>query len=251
MNSSLKRNPIYSKSDLHALKIPHHVAIVMDGNGRWAKARGKGRIYGHSRGVESIRSILDFAKEIGISYLTLWAFSVDNWKRPRAEVRFLMKLLEKYIDDERENLIKDKVRLRILGNLDDLPMKVRKKLISIMEETKNFERLNLNIALSYGGREELIRAFKNISDKILGGTLSRDEINDQVIESHLFTAEIPDPDLIIRTSGELRLSNFFIWQSAYSELYFSSVLWPDFSPEHFWEALLQYSQRERRFGDIQ
>src|SRR3990167_1005895 len=152
MNSSLKKSPIYSKSDLRALKIPNHVAIIMDGNGRWAKARGERRVFGHSQGVKSIRSILDLAKDIGVSYLTLWAFSVDNWKRPKAEINFLMNLLEKHIDNERKNFMENKIRLRVLGNLDDLPIKVGKKLESVIEETKNFDNLNLNIALSYGGR---------------------------------------------------------------------------------------------------
>ena len=251
MNSFLKRNQTYSKYDIDALKIPSHVAIIMDGNGRWAKARGKRRIHGHAQGVKSIRAILDFAGDLKITHLTLWAFSTDNWKRPKYEVSFLMNLLEKYIDNEKANFMKNRIRLRILGNLEDIPVKVRKKLKTLIEETKDFDKLNLNIALSYGGREELIGAFKNISDKIVSGVLSRDEIDDHVIKSHLFTADIPDPDLIIRTSGEFRLSNFFIWQSAYSELFFSTVFWPDFRPEHFFEALLHYSQRERRFGGIQ
>ena len=228
--------------------IPEHVAIIMDGNGRWAKKRGNKRIFGHKNGVKSVRDTVEAAGEIGVKFLTLYAFSTENWNRPKFEVNALMSLLVQAVKDETENLMKNEVRLLTIGNIKSLPKNAQISLYQLIETTKNNKGLTLILALSYSSRQEIINAATNIAKKIKTGDLQPDEINEETINNHLFTKNIPDPELLIRTSGEQRISNFLTWQISYSELYFTDVLWPDFRKENFFEALYNYQQRERRFG---
>ncbi len=236
------------KQKLDPQKIPRHVAIIMDGNGRWAKLRNKDRIFGHREGVNSVKAVVEAAVEIGIEYLTIYAFSSENWQRPRDEVQALMRLLMQGISDELDNINKQNVRLKVIGQLDRLEPEVYKSVVDAVEATEKNTGLTLVIALSYGGREEILDATRQIAQKVKNGELSVDDINKQVFEQHLYTAGIPDPDLMIRTSGEQRISNFLLWQLSYTELYFTKTLWPDFRKEQFFEAIYNYQQRERRFG---
>ena len=227
-------------------KTPQHVAMIMDGNGRWALSRGLPRLAGHRAGTENLRRIIRASVEFGVKYLTIYAFSTENWRRPPAEVQGLMHIVEDVIDRELNELNEEGVQLRHLGRLEKLASKLRKKVLSAVELTKNNERLILNIAFNYGGRDEIIYAIQNI----IRDGVSADDVNIEMMESYLFTAGIPDPDLIIRTSGELRTSNFLIWQSAYSEWYVTPTYWPDFGSEEYAKALETYAQRDRRFGGI-
>jgi undecaprenyl diphosphate synthase len=229
-------------------EIPEHVAIIMDGNGRWARQQGKERVFGHQHGVESVRKTTEAAAEAGVKYLTLYAFSTENWNRPKTEVDALMSLLVATISQETPTLNKNKIRLLAIGNLESLPEKARAELAQAMEATSSNTGLSLVLALSYSSRWEITHALKQISEKVKKGLLSPSEINDETISSHLSSAGIPDPELIIRTSGEKRISNFLLWQMAYSELYFTETLWPDFGKEDFFLALDDYQKRERRFG---
>ncbi len=229
-------------------EIPEHVAIIMDGNGRWARQQGKERVFGHQHGVESVRKTTEAAAEAGVKYLTLYAFSTENWNRPKTEVDALMSLLVATISQETPTLNKNKIRLLAIGNLESLPEKARAELAQAMEATSSNTGLSLVLALSYSSRWEITHALKQISEKVKKGLLSPSEINDETISSHLSSAGIPDPELIIRTSGEKRISNFLLWQMAYSELYFTKTLWPDFGKEDFFLALDDYQKRERRFG---
>ena len=236
------------KDKLNKEKLPKHVAIIMDGNGRWAKKRGKARVFGHKKGVETVHKIVEAAGEIGIEYLTLYAFSTENWNRPKDEVDSLMMLLVSTIKSEINTLIKNNVRLLTIGNSNDLPKKVNKKINEAIDKTKNNTGLNLVIALSYSSRWEIINAVKNIGNQIQQKKINVEDINNELFDKFLTTSKIPDPELLIRTSGEYRISNFLLWQIAYSELYFTNKLWPDFEKEDFFEAISNYQSRERRFG---
>jgi len=231
-------------------KMPRHIAVIMDGNGRWAQSRGNARIFGHQNAVESVRQVVEAAGELGVEYLTLYAFSTENWNRPRAEVDALMSLMVRSIQNETENLHKNNVRLSTIGEVNDLPLNVRKQLESAIAYTSGNTGLNLIIALSYSGRWEITSAVRKIVDDVKNGKLDPDLIDNCLFETYLNTATIPDPELLIRTSGERRISNFMLWQSAYTELYFSPVFWPDFRKKDLYEAIIDYQRRERRFGRV-
>ena len=228
--------------------IPKHVAIIMDGNGRWAKQKGEMRIFGHTNGVESVRESLTAAAEIGVKYLTLYAFSTENWNRPKEEVAALMDLLVKAIYDEVEELNEKGVRLETIGNTSILPVSCREALTKAKERTKNNDKITLILALSYSSRWEIAQAVKTMAEESISGKLNVETINEDLISSYLSTSNFPDPELLIRTSGENRVSNFLMWQLAYTELYFTETLWPDFKKEHFLKAIKDYQDRERRFG---
>lgn len=227
-------------------KIPTHVAIIMDGNGRWALARGLPRLAGHRAGTENLRRVIEACVEFGVSYLTIYAFSTENWGRPRAEVRGLMRILEDVIDRELQELHDQGVQLHHLGRLDRLTPKLRKKVLNAVEYTKHNSRLVLNVAFNYGGRDEIVCAIQRIIDD----GVHADQVTDELVNQYLFTAGVPDPDLIIRTSGELRGSNFLIWQGAYSEWYFTPTYWPDFDRDELLKALEEYAHRSRRYGGV-
>ncbi|AXT51387.1 isoprenyl transferase [Aquimarina sp. BL5] len=228
--------------------IPEHIAIIMDGNGRWAKKKGFFRAVGHENGTKAVREVVEGAAEIGIKYLTLYAFSTENWNRPKLEVETLMRLLVSSLKKEIKTLQKNNIRLNAIGNLQALPEKARKELLEVIEKTKDNKHMTLSLALSYGSREELIKTIQEISNKVKNNVLSPHLINEAVINEHLYTKTLPDVDLLIRTSGEQRISNFLLWQIAYAELYFTEILWPDFKRTDLFEAILNYQQRERRFG---
>ncbi|MBQ7189010.1 MAG: isoprenyl transferase [Kiritimatiellae bacterium] len=228
---------------------PKHIAIIMDGNGRWAKKRGLPRLAGHRAGSETVRRVLNWCRDANIRYLTLYAFSTENWRRPQEEVSGLMKLLEGFIEKNEAELLEKKVRLRVIGRKEDLSENLQKAVQRLEEETASFER-QLLIALSYSGRSELVYAARRIAERVKAGTLSPGEITEETISGNLYAPDVPDPDLIIRTSGELRISNFLLWECAYSEFYVTDVLWPDFSEKDFTDALTAYSTRSRRFGGV-
>ena len=236
------------KEKINLGKLPQHIAIIMDGNGRWAKQQGAERIYGHENGVISVRETVEAAAEIGIKYLTLYAFSTENWNRPQQEVMALMQLLVHTINAETPTLNKNNIRLQAIGDLRSLPGDCYAELQEAIEKTKNNSRTTLVLALSYSSRWEITNAVKQIAEQIKSNTLSPDKINEEVINSYLCTANIPEPELMIRTSGEHRISNFLLWQLAYAELYFTETLWPDFRKENLYEAIVDYQNRERRFG---
>ncbi len=236
------------KEKLDLKKLPKHIAIIMDGNGRWAKQKGNMRIFGHKSGVNGVREASEACAELGIGYLTLYAFSTENWNRPQIEVNALMELLVTTINSETPTLLKNNIRLSTIGNINDLPLKTRDKLIDAIEKTSNNTGLVLNLALSYSSKSEIIQAVKTIIDKVQLGQISVNDIDETLFENCLYTAGMPNPDLLIRTSGEQRISNFLLWQIAYSELYFTNVLWPDFNRENLYQAIYDYQQRERRFG---
>ncbi|MDC9721604.1 MAG: isoprenyl transferase [Urechidicola sp.] len=235
-------------AQITANKIPSHVAVIMDGNGRWAKQKGKPRVFGHKNGVKAVRQTIDAAGNAGVKALTLFAFSTENWNRPKAEVKTLMTLLLTSLKKEASELDKNNIKLQVIGNLESIPASVLKGLNKVIEQTKNNDALTLTIALSYGSREEIVNAVKNISKKIVNKELSLEEIDENILNNHLYTFTLPDVDLMIRTSGEKRISNFLLWQIAYAELHFTDVLWPDFSKDDFYNALLEYQNRERRYG---
>lgn len=228
--------------------IPEHVAIIMDGNGRWAKQKGEMRIFGHTNGVESVRESLTAAAEIGVKYLTLYAFSTENWNRPKEEVAALMDLLVKAIYDEVEELNEKGVKLETIGNTSILPVSCRDALTKAKYRTKDNNKITLILALSYSSRWEIAQAVKTMAEESISGKLDVEAINEDLISSYLSTSDFPDPELLIRTSGENRVSNFLMWQLAYTELYFTETLWPDFKKEHFFKAIKDYQDRERRFG---
>ncbi len=233
---------------LNKSRIPKHVAVIMDGNGRWAKEKGKLRVFGHRNGVKAVRQTVETAAEIGIEVLTLYAFSTENWNRPKLEVEMLMSLLVSSLKKELKLLTDNNISLRAIGEINTLPKKAQKELNEVIEKTKNNTRLILNLALSYSAKEELVNAFKNISKKIVNNELSIKNIDENTINNHLYTRNLPNVDLVIRTSGEKRISNFLLWQIAYAELYFTPIYWPDFNKEEFIKAIIDYQQRERRFG---
>jgi undecaprenyl diphosphate synthase len=235
-------------NEIDKTRIPNHVAIIMDGNGRWAKSRGKLRISGHQEGAKSVRTAIEVCGELGVKYLTVYAFSTENWSRPQAEVSGLMNLLVSSVDKEFEEINKLGVRIRVIGELDKLPSNVQSKLKFAIENTKNNTALNFVIALSYSGRWDIVNAARKLAQDCKNNVLNPNEINDKVFESYLSTADIPDPELLVRTSGEERISNFLLYQLAYSEFYFTDVLWPDFSKNEFYSAIINFQKRERRFG---
>ncbi|WP_163707142.1 isoprenyl transferase [Mangrovibacterium lignilyticum] len=236
------------KDKLNASKIPEHVAIIMDGNGRWAAQHGNERFFGHEQGVESVRSVLEGASEIGIKYLTLYAFSTENWSRPKEEVDALMGLLVHAINNETESLKEKNVSLSMIGDFDSLPAEVQEKLNWSIQELKDCTGVRLVLALSYSSKWEITEAVRKIAVEIKDGKLQPEDINKELIDKYLATNGIPDPELLIRTSGETRISNFLLWQVAYSEFYFTPVLWPDFTKESLFEAVYDFQNRERRFG---
>ena len=228
------------------IKTPSHVAIILDGNGRWAQQKNMPRTFGHKNGAENVVDIALHAKKRGIKYLTLYAFSTENWKRPKKEVDYLMKLLIKFVNDKIDQLMEEDCKLNFLGDLSAIPDQTRKAVELALDKTKDNKSLFINIALNYGGRDELVHAFKNI----ISQGYKAEEVDEKLIAEYLYTKDIPDPDLLIRPGGELRISNFLIYQIAYSELYFTDKLWPDFSYEDFDNAIEEYSRRNRRFGDV-
>jgi len=230
--------------------LPVHVAIIMDGNGRWAKSKGLPRVAGHREGINSVKEIVETSTKLGIKYLTLYTFSKENWKRPKSEVSALMKLLLKTVKKEIYTMLKNNVRLKTIGNLEDLPNTTRNEIIEAMERTKNNTGLTLNLALSYSGRLEIINTIKTIAQKVKNKEILINHINENLVSEHLYTSQIPDPDLLIRTSGESRISNFLLWQLAYTEIYFTDVLWPEFRKKNLYEAVIDYQSRERRFGKV-
>jgi len=229
-------------------RLPRHIAIIMDGNGRWARLRGKTRTFGHRNGVKAVKEAVEAAAELGVKYLTLYAFSTENWNRPQAEVNALMKLLVETIHNEIDTLHKNKIRLLTIGDISSLPAKSYQELMEAIRETAGYDRMSMVVALSYSARWEIINAAKTLAEKARAGALTPDDINQDAFTSCLATAGIPDPELLIRTSGEYRVSNFLLWQIAYSELYFTPRLWPDFRKEDLYEAIVDYQKRERRFG---
>ena len=229
-------------------KLPKHLAIIMDGNGRWAKQKGYLRALGHESGTKSVRKVVETCAKLGIENLTLYAFSTENWNRPKLEVKLLMNILINSLQDELKTLNDNNIRLNSIGNLSLLPKSAQKKLQEVIETTKNNSRMVLTLALSYGSREELINVVKNISNKVKNNIISIDSIDESIINQHLYTQDLPEVDLLIRTSGEHRISNFLLWQIAYAELYFTDILWPDFKEDDLYEAIISYQKRERRFG---
>ncbi len=229
-------------------KLPQHVAIIMDGNGRWAKKRGLTRIVGHQKGIESVRDVVRTSRELGIKWLTLYAFSEENWIRPKYEINALMKLLTRYLEIELKEMLDNGIRLLSIGQTEKLPSEVQRTLWRTIEKTAHNKEMTLILALSYGGRQEIVWAVKNMLKDIEKGTLNIKQITEERLSNYLYTSDIPDPDLLIRTSGEYRISNFLLWQTAYTEIFITPTLWPDFHRERYMEALLDYQKRERRFG---
>lgn len=236
------------KDQIDVLKLPQHIAIIMDGNGRWAKGKGKMRVFGHRNGVISVRDIVEASVEIGVKYLTLYTFSAENWSRPKFEVAAIMELMVSTIHKEINTFMKNNVRLNAIGDLKMLPPKCYRDLAWAMEKTSVNTGLTLTLALSYSSRREIVHAAKEIAVKVKNGELSIEDINEETFENSLYTANMPDPELLIRTSGEYRISNYLLWQIAYAELYFTQKLWPDFRREDYYEAIIDYQKRERRFG---
>ena len=235
---------------ISAEKLPRHVAIIMDGNGRWARKQGLPRIAGHREGMNTLKEIITCANELGINVVTLYAFSTENWKRPSWEVEFLMRLPEEYLKTELQPLIEKNIVIRAMGDLEQLPAVTKRAIKNALQATKDNTGMILNFALNYGGRNEILNALKKIAERVQEGALKPEEISEDLFTSYLYTGDLPDPDLLIRPSGELRISNFLLWQLAYTELWFTRTLWPDFNKEHFLKAILDYQERERRFGGI-
>lgn len=229
-------------------KLPKHIAIIMDGNGRWAKKQGLLRVAGHEKGTIAVRETVENCAKLGIKNLSLYAFSTENWNRPKLEVRTLMKLLVSSLKKELNTLNKNNIKLNAIGNLERLPKKVKAELEEVIQATQNNSHMTLTLALSYGAREELVSAIKNIAQKVKENTITLEDISENTIDNYLYTHNMPDVDLLIRTSGEQRISNFMLWQIAYAELYFTPILWPDFRKENLFEAIIDYQNRERRFG---
>jgi undecaprenyl diphosphate synthase len=235
-------------NQLDKSNIPKHVAIIMDGNGRWAKRQGYKRVLGHERGTSTVNNVVEACVDLGIENLTLFAFSTENWQRPKYEVNSLMKLLVSSMRKELQNMHDKKIKLSAIGDIEKLPDKVKKQLEEVMEATASYECLKLTLALSYSSRDEIVQAVKKISQKVKNNVIDINDINHSTIDSHLYSHNLPDVDLLIRTSGEQRISNFMLWQIAYAELYFCEVFWPDFTKEHLFEAINNFQKRERRFG---
>jgi undecaprenyl diphosphate synthase len=236
--------------DLKRELLPKHVAVIMDGNGRWAKRQGLPRIMGHKRGVDALKDLLRCCQDWGIQALTAYAFSTENWKRPQEEVDFLMTLFQRVLRQELREMVEENVQIKFVGNLQALPSSLQKEISRSMAETKDNRGIRFSVATNYGGRQEILQACRAIAEKVQQGLLQPNEIDEEVFQSHLYTAGITDPDLLIRTSGEMRLSNFLLWQMAYGEIYITDALWPDFDRAEFHRALCAYQQRERRFGKV-
>ena len=247
MNSSPSSS---SPVELDTTKLPAHVAIIMDGNGRWAKKRLLNRINGHEKGSDTVRNVVRTCREIGISYLTLYAFSTENWQRPKTEVEALMTLLKNFLHSEQKEMAENDIRLRVIGQVDRLPEKVQEALHQTMSATKDNTAMTLILALSYGGRAEIIRMVQKVAKRIKDGEIDPNAITAELIADHLYTRNIPDPDLLIRTSGEMRISNFLLWQIAYTEIFVTPTLWPDFGRGELLEILKEYQGRERRYGQV-
>lgn len=239
-----------SADKLLGIELPKHIAIIMDGNGRWAKKRGLPRTFGHRAGVEALRNVITMSSNIGIQVLTLYAFSTENWARPEDEVSVLFNLLVEFLTNEIKQLDENNVNIRFMGDIYKFPAKCKNAILNAIELTKDNTGLIVNIALNYGGRTEIMRAFKNMVDDVEKGLLKKEEVNEKTISEYLYTKGLPDPDLIIRTSGEMRLSNFMLYQSSYSELYMPDTLWPDFDNKQYETALLEYASRKRRHGKL-
>ncbi len=244
----IAQNKMSLETTINKENLPKHLAIIMDGNGRWAKQKGMLRAFGHENGTKAVRQTVETCAKLGIENLTLYAFSTENWNRPKLEVDTLMKLLISSLKGELKTLQNNNIRLNSIGNLENLPAGVRKELMDVIEKTKDNTRMTLTLALSYGSREELISAVRKISDKVKNNIISSTDIDESIINQHLYTQNLPDVDLVIRTSGEHRISNFLLWQIAYAEFYFTDVLWPDFRENDLYEAIISYQKRERRFG---
>lgn len=238
------------KSQIKPDKLPSHIAIIMDGNGRWAKQHGKPRVFGHRNGVKAVRETTEAAAEIGVKYLTLYAFSTENWKRPRLEIDALMKLLVETLHKEVNTLMKNDIKLRAIGDVKKLPPLTHKALLEGIERTKNNKRMTLILALNYSAKWDILQATQKLAQACKDGLIEAEAIDEKAYSKALSTADFPDPELLIRTSGEARLSNFLLWQLAYAELYFTSTFWPDFRKEHLYQAIIDFQQRERRFGKI-
>ena len=236
------------KSLINPNNIPKHVAVIMDGNGRWAKGKGMNRVFGHRNALTAVRETVEAASELGTEAITLYAFSTENWKRPKTEVNALMSLLISSLNKELHTFQENDVRVNAIGNIESLPKNAQKTLQEVIHKTTNNQRIVLTLALSYGAREEIVNTIKNISKKVVNNELRIEEIDEKIINNHLYTFNLPDVDLMLRTSGEKRISNFLLWQMAYAELYFTNILWPDFRKEHFYDAIIEYQNRERRFG---
>ena len=236
------------KKEIETNNLPKHIAIIMDGNGRWAKEKGFLRAFGHENGTKSVREVVEACSELGVENLTLYAFSSENWNRPKLEVKTLMQLLISSLKKEMSTMQENSIRLDAIGNLNNLPEKVQNELLYVIEATKENKNMNLTLALSYGSRDEIVDVTKQICDKVKNKIISIENIDDTLINQHLYTRNLPDVDLLIRTSGEKRISNFLLWQIAYAELYFTDVYWPDFVKENLYEAVIDYQNRERRFG---
>ena len=234
--------------NIDATRLPKHLAIIMDGNGRWAKQQGLLRALGHESGTKSVKVIIEATAKLGIEFLTLYAFSTENWNRPKLEVETLMRVLINSLKKELTTLQKNNIKLSAIGNLEQLPKSAQKELLDVIEKTKNNTKMTLTLALSYGSRDEIVNAVRNICSKVKNNIISIDTIDDSIINEHLYTQNLPDVDLLIRTSGEHRISNFLLWQIAYAELYFTDILWPDFKEQDLYEAIISYQKRERRFG---
>jgi undecaprenyl diphosphate synthase len=247
-NHAIAENNMNELDFIDLSNLPKHLAIIMDGNGRWAKNKGLLRALGHESGTKSVKIVVETCAKLGIENLTLYAFSTENWNRPKLEVDLLMKLLINSLKKELATLSKNNIKLNSIGNIENLPKSVQKELVEVIEKTKNNTRMTLTLALSYGSREEILNAVKIISDKVKNNIISIDSIDESIFNKHLYTHNLPDVDLVIRTSGEHRISNFLLWQIAYAEFYFTDVLWPDFSEQNLYEAIISYQKRERRFG---
>ncbi|MBC6999709.1 MULTISPECIES: isoprenyl transferase [Bacteroidota] len=234
--------------EIEKKNLPEHLAIIMDGNGRWAKQKGKRRVFGHENGVHTVRRTVENCAKIGVRYLTLYTFSTENWNRPKIEVDTLMRLLVSSLKKELKTFMENDIRLNTIGDIQSLPKKAHRELTEVMEKTKGNSKMTLTLALSYGARQEIQNAVKQISAKVKNNIISIENIDEAIINTHLYTHDLPDVDLLVRTSGEHRISNFLLWQIAYAELYFVDVYWPDFSSEHLAEAIKSYQNRERRFG---
>ena len=231
-------------------RIPEHIAIIMDGNGRWARARGKNRLFGHDQGYQTLKDTVYSADDLGVRYLTVYGFSTENWRRDEHEVGGLMELMTRAMRDEIEELIQNRIRVRVSGRLQDLPEMLRAEFEDAMRRTANFERMTFNLAINYGGRAEVVDAVRRIALKVESGELAPSEIDDEMIASHLYAPDLPDPELLIRTAGELRLSNFLLWETAYSEIYVTQTCWPDFDRDHLIAAIAEFQNRVRRFGAV-
>ncbi len=229
-------------------RVPKHVAIIMDGNGRWAKGKGMNRVFGHRNALTAVRQTLEAAGELKVRYITLYAFSTENWKRPTFEIDALMSLLISSLKKELPTFQDNKIKVNAIGNIESLPKNAQKTLLDVIQKTKSNNEMTLTFALSYGSREEIVNVIKNISKKVVNKELDLEKIDENTINNHLYTFNLPNVDLLIRTSGEQRISNFLLWQIAYAELYFTDILWPDFRQEHFYDAIIDYQNRERRFG---